>query len=211
MLQICSVLYLFLLYASATLYSNLVSCCYRSVLYCIYFFCMPQQLCTVTLFHVVTDLFCSVFITFVCLSNSTVTLFHVVTYLFCSVFITFVCLSNSTVTLFHVVTDLLPVLYLFLLYASATLYSNLVSRCYRSVLYCIYFFCMPQQLCTVTLFHVVTDLFCSVFISFVCLSNSTVTLFHVVTDLLPVLYLFLLYASATLYSNLVSRCYRSVL
>ena len=147
---------------------------------------MPQQLCTVTLFHVVT-------------------------YLFCSVFITFVCLSNSTVTLFHVVTDLLPVLYLFLLYASATLYSNLVSRCYRSALYCIYFFCMPQQLCTVTLFHVVTDLFCSVFITFVCLSNSTVTLFHVVTDLLPVLYLFLLYASATLYSNLVSRCYRSVL
>ena len=103
----------------------------------------------------------------------------------CTVFITFVCLSNSTVTLFHVVTDLLPVLYLLLLYASATLYSNLVSRCYRSVLYCIYFFCMPQQLCTVTLFHVVTDL-------------------------LPVLYLLLLYASATLYSNLVSRCYRSV-
>ena len=103
----------------------------------------------------------------------------------CTVFITFVCLSNSTVTLFHVVTDLLPVLYLLLLYASATLYSNLVSRCYRSVLYCIYFFYMPQQLCTVTLFHVVTDL-------------------------LPVLYLLLLYASATLYSNLVSRCYRSV-
>ena len=103
----------------------------------------------------------------------------------CTVFITFVCLSNSTVTLFHVVTDLLPVLYLLLLYASATLYSNLVSHCYRSVLYCIYFFCMPQQLCTVTLFHVVTDL-------------------------LPVLYLLLLYASATLYSNLVSRCYRSV-
>ena len=174
MLQICSVLYLLLLYASATLYSNLVSRCYRSVLYCIYYFCMPQQLCTVTLFHVVTDLLP---VLYLLLLYASATLYsNLVSRCYRSVLycIYFFCMPQQlcTVTLFHVVTDLLPVLYLFLLYASATLYSNLVSRCYRSVLYCIYFFYMPQQLCTVTLFHVVTDLFCTVFISFVCLSNS---------------------------------------
>jgi hypothetical protein len=112
--QICSVLYLFLLYASATLYSNLVSRCYRSVLYCIYFFCMPQQLCTVTLFHVVTDLYCTNKYSTEQICNNvkqgyctellmhtkvintvqyrSVTSYRAVT---CTVFISFVCLSNS--------------------------------------------------------------------------------------------------------------------
>jgi DMSO reductase anchor subunit len=132
---------------------------------------LPQQLCTVTLFHVVTDLFCTVFISFVCLSNSVQNLVSrcyrsvTCTVLICNNVKQGYCtellrhtkeintVQNRSVTTWNKVT-LLPVLYLFLLYASATMYSNLVSHCYRSVT-------------------------CTVFITFVCLSNSVQLLYRV--------------------------------